>query len=115
MVKVVPVDKERHRGKGWRRPMGYSFISNDLVVPVGGSEFPYAVLAMPIGFIEQSGHYVPVALMGLSQGKNVFVGPAGQWLGSYVPAVVRSYPFSLSREDGQEGTLCFDEDSGLVA
>ena len=71
---------------------------------------------MPIAFIQQSGHYVPVALTALEKGKNVFLGPLGQWLGHYVPAVLRGYPFSLARTEGSEqSTLCIDEDSGLIA
>jgi hypothetical protein len=53
--------------------------------------------------------------MGLTKEANVFVGPAGQWLGGYVPAVLRSYPFSLGRVAGRDQpVVCIDEDSGLV-
>ena len=115
MSKNVPVSGERHAGKGWRRPQGYGFVAADTLAPLGGSEFALAAPAMPIGFIERSGHFVPVALLGLAKGMNVFVGPGGQWLGRYAPAVLRSYPFSLMRCEGSEQTiLCVDEDSGLI-
>jgi hypothetical protein len=115
MVNIVPLDKERHAGKGWVRPVGYNFAAGDTLVPLSASEFALAVPAMPIGFIERGGHYAPVALMGLTKEANVFVGPAGQWLGGYVPAVLRSYPFSLRRVEAQEQPIvCIDEDSGLV-
>jgi hypothetical protein len=115
MVKIIPVDKERHAGKGWRRPVGYGFVAADALVPLGGSEFANAVPAMPIGFVETSGHYLPVGLMALTKGSNVFVGPTGQWLGNHVPAVLRSYPFSLRRSGETEpATLCIDEDSDLI-
>ena len=115
MVKIVPLDKERHAGKGWVRPVGYNFAAGETLVPLSGSELSHAVSAMPIGFIERGGHYAPVALMGLTKEANVFVGPAGQWLGGYVPAVLRSYPFSLGRAAGREQpVVCIDEDSGLV-
>jgi hypothetical protein len=115
MAKIVPVDRERHVGKGWRRPRGYGFAAADALAPLGGSEFTHAVLAMPIGFVEKSGRYMPVALLGLAKGSNVFVGPDGQWLGSYVPAVFRTYPFSLEHREGNEQTiLCVDEDSNLI-
>ena len=115
MAKIVPVDRGRHGGKGWRHPAGYGFAAAYAVVPLGGSEFAYAVPAMPIGFVEQSGHYLPVALMAFTKGQNVFVGPTGQWLGSYVPAILRTYPFSLVRVQGTEQTtFCIDEDSGLI-
>ncbi len=115
MAKSVPVSRERHSGKGWRHPAGYGFVAADTIAPLGGSEFAQAAAAMPIAFIERSGHFLPVALLGLAKGSNVFVGPGGQWLGGYVPAVLRAYPFSLMRGEGSEQTfLCVDEDSGLI-
>ena len=115
MVNVVPLDQKRHAGKGWIRPVGYNFAAGDTLAPLSGSEFAHAVLAMPIGFIDRAGHYLPVALMGLTKGTNIFVGPTGQWLGGYVPAVLRSYPFSLGRIEGREQPIvCVDEDSGLI-
>ena len=70
---------------------------------------------MPIAFVEQAGRFVPMAVMGLTPEHNLFVGPEGQWLGGYLPAAMRSYPFRLLRSEGSEQmTLCVDEDSGLV-
>jgi hypothetical protein len=47
---------------------------------------------------------------------NFFIGPAGQWLGTYVPAALRDYLFRLARVEGaQDVGLCIDEDSGLVS
>ena len=85
-------------------------------LPLAGSEFSQAVGAMPIGFIAASaGSYMPVALVALAQGNNLFVGPGGEWFGSYVPAVLRSYPFSLVRtRNNEEQVLGVDEDSELV-
>ena len=115
MANIVPVERDRHGGKGWRRPTGYNFASGAAVVPLGGSEFGQAVGAMPIGFIATSaGSYMPVALVALAEGSNLFVGPGGEWFGSYVPAVLRSYPFSLVRTGNEQPVLGIDEDSGLV-
>jgi hypothetical protein len=116
MVKIVPVDRDRHGRKGWRRPNGYEFAANLAVVPLGGSEFSQAIATFPIGFIERSaGSFMPVAVMALSKSSNLFIRPGGQWLGGYVPTILRSYPFSLIRTDGVEGGgLGIDVDSGLV-
>src|SRR5262245_7917075 len=116
MVNMVPVTRARHGSKGWRRPTGYDFIEKLALVPLGGSELSQAVPAMPIGFIEHpTGAYVMVAIMGLSNDSNAFVGPGGQWLGSYVPAVLRSHPFSLIGSDGSEQKMLgIDEDCGLL-
>lgn len=114
MVNIVPVDRERLAGKGWRRPAGYSFAKNDAVISLVASEFPKAALSLPIGFVEQSGFFVPVMLTSPFPGRNVAVGPKGEWFTSYVPAVLRAYPFSLRSSGDGELTLCVDEDSGLV-
>jgi hypothetical protein len=114
MVNIVPVDRERLAGKGWRRPTGYNFAKNDAVIALVASEFPQAALTLPIGFVEQSGFFVPVMLTSPIPGRNAAVGPNGEWFTGYVPAVLRAYPFSLRSSGGDEPTLCVDEDSGLV-
>lgn len=114
MGNIVPV--KRHAGKAWQRPTGFAFAANLAVAPLGGWEFSHAIATMPIGFMERSpGSYLPVALMALSMGSNVFVGPGGQWMGGYVPAVLRTYPFSLVHVGGNgQGELGIDEDSGVI-
>ena len=61
---------------------------------------------------------VPLALMGLNEGINTFVGAEGQPLGDnlYIPAYVRRYPFMLVRlqENSDELSLCFDPTAGTV-
>ena len=45
----------------------------------------------------------------------MFVAPDGRWLASYVPAVLRGYPFCLVPQPGTDKLLlCIDEESGLV-
>ena len=114
MANIVPVDRERHADKGWRHPEGYGFVKNDAVVPIVALEFAKAALTLPIGFVEQSGFFVPVMLTSPFPGRNVIVGPKGEWFTGYVPATLRTYPFSLLASAGGEPTLCVDEDSGLV-
>ena len=78
MANLVPLDKARHSGKGWLRPIGYNVRCREtLWRPSALLNSPHAVPALPIGFIERGGHYFPVALMGLTKGTNLFVGPAG--------------------------------------
>lgn len=115
MVQMVPVDREGLAGKGWRRPKGYPFAAGDALIPIGASEFPHVASAMPIAFTEQSGRYMPVAVMSTNAGRNLFVGPQNEWLGSYIPAIYQAYPFGRGpREPGGPMTLCIDEDSGLI-
>jgi len=61
---------------------------------------------------------VPIALMGLNEGVNVFLDEEGRTLESsiYIPAYVRRYPFLLARlrPDSDELSLCFDPTAGAV-
>lgn len=115
MVNLVAVSHERHGGKRWRAAGGYAFAATQTLIPLVGLEFSNAAVAMPIAFVEHSGNYVPVAVLSPVQGRNLFVGPSGQWLGIYVPAALRSYPFRLAVHEGsKQVSLCIDEDSGWV-
>ncbi|QNM82849.1 SapC family protein [Sphingomonas sabuli] len=61
---------------------------------------------------------VPLALMGLTEGTNVFLDENGLPTDSnlYIPAYLRRYPFLLARirPDSDELSLCFDPSSGAV-
>jgi SapC len=115
MSRLVPVTREGYSQKRWRRNESYAFAASESVVPLVGSEFSKAAVSMPIAFIERSARFVPVAVLSLSPGWNLFVGPAGQWLGRYIPASLRAYPFRFARVEGEKDpVLCIDEDSGLI-
>src|SRR3546814_9694376 len=61
---------------------------------------------------------VPLALMGLHEGMNLFVDAEGRFRGeSYIPAYLRRYPFLLARlrPDSEELSLCFDPSSGIIS
>jgi hypothetical protein len=68
-------------------------------------------------FIEdkEKDEFRPVALLGLDAGENLFVGADGKWTASYIPAIIRRYPFALSQA-GEDGRflVCVDEASELV-
>ena len=104
MVNIVPVDFRRHSRKGWRRPVGYKFAEKDSVVALVASEFPRAALALPIGFVEQSGFFVPVLLTSPVPGRSVVVGPTGQWLVVTYPLL---YVLSRSRPAPQQVRIFF--------
>ena len=115
MTKLVAISKQTHAQKVWRRPADYRFAARDPLTPVVLAEIGFVGSWMPIAFVEQAGCFVPMAMMSPVPEQNLFVGPDGQWLGGYIPASVRSYPFRLLRSEGSgQMTLCVDEDSGLV-
>jgi hypothetical protein len=115
MVQFVAITQERHRAKKWQRHADYKFAAAEALASIAGAELAKAALSMPLAFSEQAGHYTLVAVLSLVPGRNMFVGPSGRWLGAYIPACFRSYPFNLVPQQGTDQlALCVDEGSGLV-
>ncbi|MEO5343110.1 MAG: SapC family protein [Gammaproteobacteria bacterium SHHR-1] len=114
MANYSVISKEQHADKGWRRYSSYAFAAGDNLAPLVMQELPRAALTLPIGFIQVEEHFVPVAVQGLAQGKNLFVAADGRWLAGYIPAAYRAYPFKLARTETDQQVLCIDEDSGLI-
>ena len=68
-------------------------------VPISYSEFASASRDYPLAFIstDQGRTFSPVAVLGVSDGENLFV-REGRWDSSvYVPAYLRRYPFCMAR------------------
>ena len=85
-------------------------------VPVTVEEFSIVQRHYPIIF-SAGDSPVPLALMGLNEGINVFFEEDGTPRGdAYVPAYIRRYPFLLAklRPDADEMSLCFDPTSDIV-
>jgi hypothetical protein len=114
MPTITPIARSRHSSKFWRRNKHYSFASKNAVAPLALAELPQATRLLPVCFIAQGEDFVPAAVLGLAPGENLLVAPNGDWLGPYIPAVFRSYPFALARAEEDREVLCIDEDSGLV-
>ena len=109
------ISKARYEKKRWLRFSSYAHAEREAVMPLTSAELPKALMSLPIGFIRQGESYVPVAVMNVQPGKNLFVAPNGVWAGRYVPAAFRSYPFLLGRTPEGQQVLCIDEDAGLVS
>jgi hypothetical protein len=84
------------------------------VAPLVMQELPKAVMSLPIGFIAQPQGYGLVAVQSLNPGRNLYVNADGRWLGGYVPAAYRGYPFALANTPDGQQVLCIDEDSALL-
>lgn len=111
---LVPVSPERHGGKAWRGFSGYLHAAGEAAVPLCAAELPRAAADMPVGFLRQEDAVSPVAICALMPGRNFYVAPDGRWLGGYVPAILRAYPFALAAGEGEQRLVCLDEESGLL-
>jgi hypothetical protein len=119
--RVVGVNPAHHGDLRLDREMGFGFAATAQSVPLGLAEIEAAAQHFPVLFTTGP-NPAPVALLGLREGQNLFVGPDGSWrAGSYVPAYVRSFPF-IFVEDAASRTVfvgmeadaaCIRRDRGL--
>lgn len=114
MSNIQAVSYSRYAGKRWQRYTNYAFAAQDVLVPLIAQELSKVMMHMPIAFMSTETGFVPVAVLGLVPGKNLFVAPDGRWLTGYVPALYRGYPFQVLCSDKGEHMLCINEDSGLI-
>ena len=93
------------------------FVAAHHAIPATVDEFSLLQRHYPIIF-SVGDNPVPLALMGLSEGVNVFLNEDGMLHDSsmYVPAYMRRYPFLLARlrPETDELSLCFDPTSGAI-
>ena len=114
---LQPLSSQEHGD--WRiRPVeGAPFMASQHAVPLTVEEFPLVQRHLPIVFAVGD-EPVPLALMGLNEGVNVFFDASGKLTEQnlYVPAYVRRYPYLLAklRPDGDELSLCFDPSSETI-
>lgn len=59
--------------------------------------------------------FILVAVLGLQAQRNLFVAPTtGQWIGGYVPAALRAFPFALASTTDGRKALTLDMDSDFI-
>ena len=114
---LEPLNLTQH-GKMKVRPIEkMAIIATSHAVPATVDEFPLLQRHFPIVF-SVGDQPVPLVLMGLNEGVNVFLDEDGKLQDkmTYVPAYMRRYPFLLARvrPDSDELSLCFDPNAGAV-
>lgn len=115
---LVPITKARHEGKKIKQAQGFGFAAGFHIASIMVHEFARASSLYPVVFLEDKGQdsFRPVVLMGLDAGENLYVGADGKWQASYIPAIIRRYPFALASSGEQDKyTVCIDEGSELVS
>ena len=114
---LEPLNSSRHGNMKIRRLEKAPHIATVHAIPVTIDEFPLLQRHYPIIFAvgEQP---IPLALMGLNEGVNVFLDENGVPVEkhAYMPAYLRRYPFLLARlrPESDELSLCFDPEAGTI-
>lgn len=114
---LAPLSSQLHPKHKLRNRVLFPEARQTHAVPLTVDEFVLAQRFYPIVF-GLGDSPAPLALMGLSEGTNLFVDAEGNWRRDvYIPAYVRRYPFMLAKmtPESEELTLCFDDSSDLVA
>lgn len=114
---LEPLSSQTHANYRMQTRNRAPFLVGQHAVPITTEEFALAQRFMPIIF-SSGDDPIPIALMGLNEGVNVFVDDEGALIdpNTYVPAYIRRYPFMLARltPTAEELSLCFDPTTDVV-
>lgn len=114
-TKPEPLSPELHGKLGVRRTdTPFRFAKAGHAIPLTVGEFPVAAVTGPIIFVGDE--KLPLAVMGLNAGENMFVRDDGMFEpGVYIPAYVRRYPFVFANDDAnQQMVLCVDRAADFI-
>ncbi len=110
----VALDSEKHRHLKLALPITDWRVANRLnAIFVAAVEFSDVAREYPIVFVragkEDDGRdqIAPIAVLGLLANQNLYERD-GQWRASYIPAVLRCYPFCIGRIDAERFAICVD-------
>lgn len=110
-----PLDPAHHGKLGLKQTDSpFKFARESHLAPITVAEFAAAAVSYPLVFLGDP--LVPLCVMGLRQGQNLYIDRDGKPADeSYLPAFVRRYPFTLA-EDPQTNNfiVCIDAGSELV-
>jgi hypothetical protein len=110
-----PLAPELHAKLGVRRmdaPFKFAKVGHAIPLTVG--EFPVFAVTGPIIFVGEE--KLPLGVMGLNSGDNMFVRDDGMFEpGVYIPAYVRRYPFVYANDDtNNQMVLCIDRAAEFI-
>ncbi len=111
-----PISPEVHGKMGVRSMDGpFGFAKAGHAIPLTVGEFPLAALTGPVIFVGEE--KMPIAVMGLNAGENMFLREDGTFEpAAYIPAYIRRYPFVFANDDSaQQMVLCIDRGAEFFA
>ena len=92
----------------------FAHVEKERVVPLTMTEFGSAQRHFPIIFSSTDENAVPLAVLGIGEGENLFVAD-GQWDPLvYVPSYLRCYPFAFARVAEDRMAAVIDRKAAIV-
>ena len=110
MPEWTVISKQQHAKARYQPRQAFTHAASQIITPVLLTELPRLVTQHILAFIPNEEHFQVIALLGVEQGCNLYVNHDGRWLGDYVPANVRGYPFTLAPDNKGQRVLCIDAD-----
>ncbi len=115
MANFKPLHKEVHANTKLKPIQKVADLKGQHALGVVVQEFAVAGAHYPVVFAknEEQNSYFPIVIMGLEQGKNLFVGEDDKWEGLYMPARYTHNPLSVvpNPNDSNSFGIMIDEDS----
>lgn len=107
---IAPLSSEAHGDWSLKMEEGYGFARGMSAVSLALMELPAAAREFVIVFAREGDGVAPRVVLGLRNGENLYVEPDGSWGASYVPAMLRQYPFVIGRvKDSDQSLLSIDQ------
>lgn len=117
LAQPVPLTPEQHKDLRVKPQLATEILADRHLAPLMLQEFSTAAAFYPIFFLktsETAEEYSAVAVFGLKEGQNLFL-QDGKWTGEYMPANLRSYPFTLMQAENDQLILCINEQADNVS
>ena len=116
MTEYAPINKQKHKDFSIQMNFGLEFCKQDNYCPLVLDEIDRAATEAPIIFVaDNQNKFNLCMLLGFQPQKNVFLNESNRWIGGYVPAIYRSYPFALLKDEKTDKKiLCYDTRSGVI-
>jgi len=87
-----------------RPSLRYDFVRNTVSVSIGTAELASACTEFPCVMARTAqGRWSLLAITGLEAGKNLFVGPNGEWQATHLPSTLATWPFRLVAQGAEPG------------
>lgn len=110
MPEWIPISSVEHRSSFFQPPTSMTHTAVARMVPILRSELKRAVSQFVLAFAQHDGQLRLVALLGGNKDNHLYLHPDGSWLGSYVPAMFRTYPFQYKwLQNDEPGLVIFSD------
>ncbi len=108
-IKIINSDEDKKLKISEIKTFKYASKATQVIITY--EEFFETAKSQPIVFgKDEQGSYYAAALLGLKEGKNLFINGKGEWKNeAYIPAYLRRYPF-IFVQDGETLALAVDKD-----